>query len=140
MDSWGFKDRGDATRYLSDVLRLWSGWLLGLAAVMLLQGWGLVIAGVVTIVVLVYLAKPIQARAVALVPDDTVVDGRIGLAGKRTERDNVLRALAYGKAPLEVAVDAAETGRWMLTARPVMIGVTIAAFLYVLLTTFSGST
>ena len=138
MNDWGFDGKLDARRYLSDVLRLWAGWLLGLAALMFTQGWWVVVAGVITVAILVVFARPMQARAAALVPEDTLVGNRYNVVGRGTARDKALQAFAYGPEPLEQATTIAGTGRWMLVARPVMIWVTVAAFIFVLLTSFGG--
>ncbi len=139
MGEWGFAGAADARRYLSDVLRLWSGWLLGLAALLFTEGWWVVIAGVLTIALLLFLARPLQARAAGLVPEDTLVGSRFNVVGRGTARDKALQAYAYGREPLEEAVRLTGRGGWMLIVRPLMIWVTIAAFLYVLFTTFSGA-
>ncbi len=136
--SWGFADGSDAHRYLSDVARLWLGWLAGLAALMFTQGWLVVAAGVVTVGALLFLARPLQIRAAALVPKDTLVGSRFNVVGRGTERDKVLKALAYGREPLEEAVALSGSYTWLPRARSLMIAATIVAFVFVLLTTFSN--
>jgi hypothetical protein len=139
MSEWGFADESDAGAYLAEVRRLWAGWLLGLAALMFTDGWWVVVAGVVTIALLLLLARPLQARAAALVPKDTLVGSKFNVVGRGTERDKVLQAFAYGKEPLEVATAATDTSGWMVPARTAIVWVTGAAFVYVLVTTFNAS-
>lgn len=129
---WGFRDRNDAARYLGEVQRLWLAWLLGLAALVFTTGWLVVAAGVITVALLLFLARPLQERAAALVPEDTLVGGRFNVVGRGTARDRVLRALAYGRPPLEVATGLTGTGRWLLLGRLVVIAATVVGFFAVL--------
>ncbi|HSF87504.1 MAG TPA: hypothetical protein VLG28_17835 [Acidimicrobiia bacterium] len=138
MSDWGFTDEPDARRYLREVRRLWAAWLFGLTALLFTQGWWVVASGVVTIGLLLVLARPLQARAAALVPEDTLVGSRFNVVGRGTERDKALQALAYGREPLEAATTLSGSGAWMVPARSLMVWVTIAAFVYVIATTFSG--
>lgn len=136
MSEWGFTDEADAGNYLREVRRLWVAWLLGLTALLFTNGWWVVLSGVVTIGVLLLLARPLQARAAALVPDDTLVGSRFNVVGRGTARDKALQALAYGREPLEAATSLRGSGRWMVSARPLLVGATIAAFIYVIATSF----
>lgn len=135
---WDFADEADAARYLGEVRRLWTGWLLGLAALMFAQGWWIVVSGVLTLAVLLYLARPLQMRAAAIVPEDTLVGSKYNVVGKGTARDRVLKQLAYGRDPLEAAAARAGRGGWLAHVRPVVIGLTVLAFFYVLATSFGA--
>lgn len=137
--SWGFADATDAKVYLREVGTLWATWIAGLAALVVGSGWLILPFGVAVIAGLLWAARPLQARAAKLVPEDSVVGGkRSFLVGRSTERDLVLRQLAYGDAPLRAAVDTAGAPRLWLTARLVVLGLTVAAFVWVLTSVFAG--
>ena len=137
---WGLTTESEAQRYLAEVGRLWATWVVGLAALALTDGWWLLVSGVVVIAALMWMSRPLQVRAAALVSNDKVTGGKKSLVvARRTERDLALRALAYGEAPLRRAVALTSSGRWWLTGRIVVIGLTIAAFGFVIVDLFSGS-
>jgi hypothetical protein len=139
-EDWGLTEEADARTYLAEVGRLWITWVVGLGALALTDGWLLLASGFVVIAALLWMARPLQRRAADLVQDDRVTEGEKSLVvARKTERDLALRALAYGEAPLRRAVDLAATGSWWLTARVVVIGLTIAAFGFVLIDLFVGS-
>lgn len=139
-ENWGLTGKEDARTYLAEVGRLWTTWVVGLAALALTDGWMLLASGVVVIAALLWMARPLQARAADLVKDDKVTGGEKSLVvARKTERDLALRALAYGEAPLRRALDLTSAGSWWLTARLAVIGLTIAAFGFVLIDLFSGS-
>ena len=137
MSAWGFADEADARRYLRVVLRLWLGWICGMAALLFTRGWWIVVAGVVTIALLLLLARPLQARAAALVPNDTLGGGKFNVVGRGTARDKALQAYAYGSEPLDEATALAGSGRWMLFGRRMLMSVTVAVFIWVILTTLN---
>jgi hypothetical protein len=139
-NEWRFADEADAARYLAEVRRLWLAWLLGLAGLMFAEGWWVIVAGVVTVGLLLALARPLQARAAAIVPEDTLVGGKFNVVGKGTARDRVLKQLAYGRAPLERAAEVAGRGGWLIGARAVMIGLTVLAFVYVVVISLDAPT
>jgi hypothetical protein len=125
---WGFSDADDARSYLSEVMRLWSAWIAGLVGLMLARGVVLAVIAVVTITALLWLARPIQARAVRLVPVDTLVGSRWTVVGKGTQRDRVLRALAYGEAPVRAAVAMGSGSPWVTAYRRGVVVATIVGF------------
>ena len=137
---WGLTTESEAHRYLAEVGRLWATWVVGLAALALTDGWWLLASGVAVIAALMWMSRPLQARAAALVAEDKVTGGKKSLlVARRTERDLALRALSYGEAPLRRAVELTSAGRWWLLGRVVIIGLTIAAFAFVVLDVFRGS-
>lgn len=125
---WSFDGPDDAAAYRRDLGRLWVLWLGALAALMFAQGWLVFVAGAVALVGVIIVARPLQARAAAIVPDDEVPDPTVTAAFQRSRRDRVLRELAYGEAPL-VASGAGPAWIW---GRRVMVGLTFAAFAIVL--------
>lgn len=138
-DDWGIADAEDARVYLGEVGRLWAAWMVGLAGLAFTDDWWLIASGVVVIAALLWLARPLQARAADLVPHDEPTGGKKSLVvARRTERDLALRNLSYGEAPLRKAIEMADAGSWWLGARRGVIALTIIAFVYVLFTWFAG--
>jgi hypothetical protein len=132
---WGFDDVADASAYLREVGVLWATWVVALVALIISRGWLVLVLGVAVIAALIWAARPLQSRAAKLVPEDSVVGGRRSfLVGRSTERDLVLRQLAYGEAPLRTAVGLSGAGRWWLTGRLVVVGLTVVGFVWVLTT------
>jgi len=127
-EAWGFATPADARAYLGEVGRLWLGWIVGLAALVFLEGWPVVVAGVAVMLTLVWLIRPLQARTDRLIPEDTAAAGGHGKrAGWGSSRDRMMRRLAFGVEPIAAAVDVAGAGRWWLAARWLVIGATVAA-------------
>lgn len=132
---WGFEGAADARAYLGEVGRLWGAWLAGLVALLVVDTVAVVVAGVAVIGLLMWLARPLQARAAAVVPTDTLFGpSRWSIVGKGTARDRVLRSFAYGEEPLRHAVDLSGGSRLWLVGRRVVVMATVAAFAFVLLT------
>lgn len=134
-----FSDRNDARSYVLELTRLWVVWILGLVALFAVQGWYVLLAGVVVIGVLIWLVRPIQARASAVDdPDETVEasGGRFG--GSRTRGEMALRELLYGESPLAEAVT--EFGLWsgLIWVRRLVIGVSAVAFAVVFIDIMQG--
>jgi len=125
---WGFDDPDDAAAYRGELGRLWALWLVALAALMFAQGWLVLVAGVLALGGLIVVARPLQARAAVIVPDDDVPDPTVAATFRRSRRDRVLRELAYGEAPL-VASGAGPAWIW---GRRAIVGLTFAAFAVVL--------
>ncbi len=136
---WGFSGSDDARAYLGEVRRLWVAWTAALAALVFVDNLWVLVAGAAAIGLLLWFGRPLQARAARVVPEDSVVGGRWGVVGKGTARDRALREFAYGKEPLAVAVEMTSASSLWLTARVVVVGTTVAAFLFVLLTLFGES-
>ena len=88
-----------AAAYRSEVGILWGVWMVALALLVFAAGWIVWVAGLAALVGLVVLARPLQRRAALIVPDDTVPAAGPG-AFRKSERDGVLRELAFGEAPL----------------------------------------
>jgi len=130
-----FDNEEDAGAYLAELRRLWSAWVVGLAALFLTSALLVFAAAVLVIGVLLFLARPLQRRAEQISPAPPVAgSGDKGLIpGRRVQRDRVLRALAYGEAPLRRAVEVAGASSVWLLARRAMLGVTLAAFVGVLI-------
>ncbi len=132
---WGFAGAADASAYLRQVGVLWATWVVALVALIVSRGWLVLVLGVAVIAALIFAARPLQARAAKLVPEDSVVGGRRSfLVGRSTERDLVLRQLAYGEAPLNAAVELSGSGRWWLAGRVAVVGLTVVGFVWVLVT------
>ena len=125
---WTFDGPDDAAAYRSELGRLWLLWLVALAALMFAQGWLVFVAGAGALAGLIVVARPLQARAAAIVPEDDVPDATVAATFRRSHRDRVLRELAYGEAPL-VASGAGPAWIW---GRRAMVGLTFAAFAFVL--------
>ncbi len=119
-----FEGPQDARAYLSEVGRLWAAWVLGMAALFLTSAMALLLAGVLVIVALVVAARPLQRRAEVMVPDPSAGSGD-GVRVGRTDRDRVLRALAYGEAPIRNAVTLAGASVGWLVARRIVLVLTI---------------
>jgi len=125
---WVFAGPEDAAAYRREVARLWGGWLLGMAALMLAANWVVLLAGIGVLVAIVVFARPLQARAATIVPDDDVPEPGISAALHRSRRDRVLRELAFGEAPLR----ASGGGTAWVWARRIVVGLTFGAFAFVL--------
>ncbi|HEX9856529.1 MAG TPA: hypothetical protein VGC47_14555 [Acidimicrobiia bacterium] len=126
-----FSNREDAIQYLRDLSRLWIGWLFALAALTFTRSWLTIVAGVVVLWVLYRLARPLQERVDRILPIEataTVDEAR----GRRTDRDRLLRSLAYGVEPIREASDLAAVGSRWLVMRHVILAATAAAFLLVI--------
>ncbi|MDQ3782375.1 MAG: hypothetical protein M3349_05485 [Actinomycetota bacterium] len=131
MDAgWGFTTPAEARSYLGEVGRLWLAWLVGLVALVALQGWAVLVAGLMVMGALVWLIRPLQARTERLVPDGAA-DVGLPQRGWGSARDRMMRRLAYGAEPISAAVSTAGAGRWWLVARWFMIGATVAAVVWV---------
>jgi hypothetical protein len=125
---WAFEGPDDAAAYLREVATLWTVWLVGMVALLFSGNWIVILVGLGVIVLLLVLARPLQARAAKIVPDDEVPEpGRT--AFRKTKRDRVLRELAFGEAPLR----AAGAGPGWIGARRTVVALTIVAFVFVLL-------
>lgn len=134
-----FSDRDDAREYVSQIVRLWVVWIVGLAALFAVTGWYVLLVGVVIIGVLIWWVRPIQARAAAIDDPAEVVEGAGGrFARGRTRGELALRVLLYGEAPLAEAVD--EFGMWSgwLWVRRGVIALTALAFAVVFLDVLQG--
>jgi hypothetical protein len=109
--------------------------MCGLAVLFLNSGWLIIGAGVLVIALLIWLARPLHARVVRIVPEDDVVgSSRSLVVGRGTKRDRALRAFAYGTGPLGEAVELTGSGRWWLHVRSVIVAATVVAFAWTVLT------
>ena len=120
-DSTWFTDAQDARTYLEEVGRLWSAWAIGLILLLSLGGGWRLLAGVVLIAIMVWLAIPIQRRAQSIVGPD---------AGRHS-REATLRELAYGEAPLRAALGMVGTSPAWLWVRRALVVATILGFVFV---------
>lgn len=127
-----FENQNDAGSYLRQIATLWTAWVVGLAGLLVTQAVVLVVWAVVVFVALFLLARPIQARAEAAVPENQVEGGVVNTALRGgTTRDRALRELAYGTAPLRVALrTVGRSERWVMV-RHLVVALTILATLYV---------
>jgi hypothetical protein len=125
---WVFDGPEDAAAYLREVGILWAVWLVAMAALMVSTSWIVIVGGIGVLGLLLVLARPLQARAVKLVPDDDVPDPG-ATAFRKTKRDRVLRELAFGEAPLK----AAGAGPIWIWSRRLIVLLTVVAFVVVLL-------
>ena len=126
---FNFDDAQDARAYLGEIKRLWAAWVVGLAALFLTSAIFVLVAGVVVVVALLLLARPLQRRAEMVVPADTVIPAtrRGRFANRGTHRDKVLRALVYGEGPISDAVEMAGATRLWLAGRRLLLAVTFVA-------------
>jgi len=134
-----FSDRDDARKYMTEIVRIWIAWVVGLAALFFVSGWNVLIAGVVVIVVLIWLVQPVQRRASGIDDAGEFVEGTGGRFGSaRTRGEVALRVLLYGEAPIREAID--EYGAWWgwLWLRRAVVGVTAVAFALVFIDVFKG--
>ena len=134
-----FSDRVDARSYVFELTRLWVVWIVGLVALIAVQSWHVLLAGVVVIGLLIWLVRPIQARAAAIDDPGETVDGSGGrFGGARTRGEMALRVLLYGEAPLAEAVN--EFGLWsgLIWVRRLVIGISAVAFAFVFIDILQG--
>lgn len=134
-----FSDRDDARSYVLELTRLWVVWISGLVALFAVQGWFVLLAGVVAVGLLVWLVRPIQARASAVDdPDETVEGGGGRFGATRTRGEMALRELLYGESPLAEAVN--EFGLWsgLIWVRRFVIAVSAVAFAVVFIDILRG--
>lgn len=134
-----FSDRDDARRYVFAIVRLWVVWVAGLVLLFAVQGWTVLLAGIVVIGILIWLVQPMQRRAAGIDDPGELVEGSGGrFGGRRTRREMALRILLYGEAPLAEAV--AKYGAWAgwLWARRAVIAATAVAFAVVMLDVLRG--
>lgn len=134
-----FSDGADARSYVFELTRLWVVWILGLVALFAVQAWYVLLVGVVVIALLIWLVRPIQARAAAIDDPGETVEGSGGRFGRdRTRGEMALRVLLYGEAPLAEAVD--EFGLWpgLIWVRRFVIAISAVAFALVLIDILQG--
>lgn len=131
---WAFEGPDDVASYLRQVATVWAVWLVGMAALMFVAHWVVIPVGIGVLGLLMLLARPLQARAVKLVPEDDAPEPGAG-AFHKTKRDRVLRELAFGEAPLR----AAGAGPIWIWTRRLVVGLTIAAFVFVLFDLLLGA-
>jgi len=129
---WTFVDAADARAYLADLVRLWVGWLVALAALLVFDGLMLLVTAVGVVVGWFVLARPFSRRAAALAGNEpSPAAGQEDATAQGKERDRYLRELTSGRAPLEAAVrDAGVSERWVYL-RYVVIAATIVGFVLV---------
>lgn len=108
--------------------------MVGLASLFAVTGWYVLIVGIIIIGLLIWLVRPIQARAAATDDPGEKVEGTGGrFGGERTRGEMALRVLLYGEAPLAEAVD--EHGMWsgVVWVRRGLVLFTAIAFAVVLI-------
>lgn len=124
IDSTWFADVSDARAYLGEVGRLWAAWTVGLALLLALDGGWLLLAGLLLIGTMIWLGRPIQRRARAIEDANHPPSGR----------DDLVRELAYGEAPLRAALDVVGASpKWVWVRRALMIA-TVVGFVVVVVT------
>jgi len=131
MDGPWFADADDAAAYLTDLLRLWTAWTLGMVALLVTRGVVAMVAGIVVIVVLVVLVRPLQRRA-ATVEGANEPAGGFSFGRQRLGRDVAVRELAYGRRPVVEALERTGRSSLWLWARTAVIAFTAITFLVVL--------
>jgi hypothetical protein len=127
-----FDGPDDARLYLRQIGTLWAAWVVALVGLLIAHAFVLIVWGVVAVVGLLLLARPIQARAERVVPENQVEGGAVNTALRGgTTRDRALRELAYGTAPMRVALETAGLSqRWVVT-RHLVVAVTLLGMAYV---------
>jgi hypothetical protein len=134
-----FSDRDDARAYMTEILRIWIMWVIGLAALLFVSGWSVLLAGVVVLGVLVWLVQPIQRRASGIDDPGEFVEGSGGrFGGKRTRSETAMRVLLYGEPPIREAIESYGAWPGWLWVRRVVIAVTVVAFAVVFFDVFRG--
>ena len=129
-----FSSTDDAQQFLVDRIKLWGLWVVVLAVLVSLTGWWLLGATILALVNLGALARPLHARAEALVPDDEQVGGAFQtMIGRGTRRDRLAREIMYGVRPLREALAMTERSPVWLVAHWAAVAVTIGAFVWVFL-------
>ena len=134
-----FSDKEDARTYLVDLTRLWVVWIAGIVALFAVKSWYVLLVGVFIIGLLIWLVRPIQARAAAIDDPGEVVEGSGGrFGGARTRGEMALRVLLYGEAPLSEAIN--EYGMWsgLIWVRRAVIAVSAVAFAAVFIDVLQG--
>lgn len=134
-----FSDKDDARTYLVDLTRLWVVWIAGIIALFAVKSWYVLLVGVFIIGLLIWLVRPIQARAAAIDDPGEVVEGSGGrFGGARTRGEMALRVLLYGEAPLSEAIN--EYGMWsgLIWVRRGVIAVSAVAFAAVFIDVLQG--
>jgi len=134
-----FSDRDDARKYLTEIIRIWVVWVVGLAALFFVSGWNVLIAGIVVIAVLVWLVQPIQRRAAGIDDPGEIVEGTGGrFGGARTRGEVALRVLLYGEAPISEAIESFGAWPGWLWIRRFVVAITVVAFAFVFIDIFRG--
>ncbi|MEN8233395.1 MAG: hypothetical protein ABFR89_00550 [Actinomycetota bacterium] len=134
-----FSDADDARRYLFEIARLWVVWVVGLVLLFAVDGWMVLLAGIVVIAVLVWLVQPIQRRAADIDDPGEFVEGSGGrFGGKRTRKEMAMRVLLYGKAPLVEAIEEFDAWFGWVWIRQIVIATTAVVFAIVFLDVFSA--
>jgi hypothetical protein len=107
-EDW-FEDATDARKYVGEVGRLWTAWLVGLGALALSRGGASLAVGAALLVAMFVLMNPLQQRVQARFAEDPSARK---LAPRKTlsSRDKALRQLTYGPAVFSEAV--ATGGLW----------------------------
>jgi hypothetical protein len=124
---------------MSEILRIWIMWVIGLAALLFVSGWSVLLAGVVVLGVLVWLVQPIQRRASGIDDPGEVVEGSGGrFGGNRTRSETAMRVLLYGEPPIREAIESYGAWSGWLWVRRVVIAVTAVAFAVVFFYVFRG--
>ena len=134
-----FSDKGDARSYLVDLARLWAVWIVGIISLFAVRSWYVLLVGIVIVGLLIWLVRPIQARAAAIDDPGEAVEGSGGrFGGSRTRSEMALRVLLYGEAPLSEAIN--EYGMWsgLIWVRRVVIGISALAFAAVFIDVLKG--
>ena len=134
-----FSDEADARSYLYDLTRLWVVWIVGIIALFAVRSWYVLLVGVVVVGLLIWLVRPVQARAAAIDDPGEVVEGSGGrFGGARTRSEMALRVLLYGEAPLSEAIN--EYGMWsgLIWVRRAVIGISAVAFAAVFIDVLKG--
>ena len=100
---WHFEGPEDGAAYRAEVARLWAAWMIGMGALVFAESGLIWLAGIGVLVVVLLLARPLQARAARIVPEDDLPELKMSSPRRRSTRDRVLRELAFGEAPLRAS-------------------------------------
>ena len=98
-----FLNEADAGKYLSEVGRLWAGWLIGLVALGFSRGGVAIVVAVAFLVGLFVLMGPLQNRVAERFEGDSAAF-KTARGQILSNRDRALRELAYGRAPFAEAL------------------------------------
>ncbi|MCP3973699.1 MAG: hypothetical protein GY720_04320 [bacterium] len=136
IESW-FDDAVDAKKYMGEVGRLWSVWLLGLGALAFSRGLTAGAVGLALLVAMFILMSPLQNRVHTMYGDDES-SRRVARRQTLSARDRALRQLTYGRAPFGEAVDKRDLWSGLKAIPWVVILVTLVAAALVAVAWFEG--
>ncbi len=123
--TWTFDDDDDAVAFRRELAALWTAWLVAIGAVALASNLVVWLVGIAALGLVVFLLRPLQARAAAAVGDG---DDSAEAKSRASDRDRALRQLVFG----DDALRASQAGPAWLVTRWIVVVLTLAAAAFVL--------